>query len=360
MSEQHDPFLPHRVDESIEQLASTSQSDGALHEQTDTDLDAHLVRDLRKLHDSERQRYQQALQRVENRLVEQHITREESPVVTPLPLVQQWQAVDRRKFQQGRLHRMEYKPPSTSGLAKFGRRVGSLVAVLVIVGSLAAVLSIAHQRTTTAAYRSATPTATKKAVKTSTPAPGNPVGTTLYTTPSNTFGFDGLAWSPDSKRVASATVSGVQIWDATTGNHLVSVQMPGANEWPWGLDWSRDSQFVAIGTNQHVLIVNGQTGQIALTYTGNATAVTSTTSSGALYLSSLFPASGGFGFRATAWSPDGHFMASALSSGPNGEVQVWNPHSGAFDYRLKVSDFYNVSALAWSSDGRSEEHTSEL
>ena len=74
MSEQHEPFSPHRVDESIEQLTSTSQSDNASREQMRIDPNARLVHDLQKLYGLECKRYLQALQRVEDRLVERHIT----------------------------------------------------------------------------------------------------------------------------------------------------------------------------------------------------------------------------------------------------------------------------------------------
>lgn len=190
-----------------------------------------------------------------------------------------------------------------------------------------------------------------KGTPTSTPTLSGSLGKTLYTTPANSIGFSALSWSPDSKHVASAT-DGVQIWDASTGKHLVTVQMPAGGEWPYGLDWSPNSQQVAVATNQHVLIVNGQTGQIVRTYAANTVAMTNTAPSGTSYLASLFPGSGGLGFRATAWSPDGNLMASALSFGPTGEVQVWHPQTGALAFNLKVSGSYNIGALSWSSDGQ--------
>ena len=71
MSEQHEPFSPHHVDESIEQLTSTGQSDNASREQASIDPSARLVHDLQEFYSLERKRYLQALQRVEDRLVAQ-------------------------------------------------------------------------------------------------------------------------------------------------------------------------------------------------------------------------------------------------------------------------------------------------
>jgi len=250
---------------------------------------------------------------------------------------------------------MDNKQSSTTGMAKFGGRVALLVVVLVLVGSLLVVLNYARQRTTVTGSTTTrlTPTMSvkTKGTPTSTPAQSGSLGKTLYTTPPNSIGFSALSWSPDSKRVASVT-NGVQIWDASTGKHLVTVQMSGTNEWPYGLDWSPNSQQVAVATNQHVLIVNGQTGQIVRTYAANTVAMTNTAPSGTSYLASLFPGSGGLGFRATAWSPDGNLMASALSFGVNGEAQVWHPQTGALAFNLKVSGSYNIGALSWSSDGQ--------
>jgi WD40 repeat protein len=131
----------------------------------------------------------------------------------------------------------------------------------------------------------------------------------------------------------------------------------GANEFAYGLDWSPTSQQVAVATNQHVLIVNGETGKVLRTYSANTSTATThlhtTSSSGSAYLSSQVPASGGLGFRDTEWSPNGHLMASALSAGINGEVQVWNPQTGAFDFTLQLaSSSYNISTLSWSADSQ--------
>ncbi len=56
MSEQHEPFSPHHVDESIEQLTSTSQSDNVARESMYIDPSARLVHDLQQLYGFERKK----------------------------------------------------------------------------------------------------------------------------------------------------------------------------------------------------------------------------------------------------------------------------------------------------------------
>lgn len=351
MSEQHDPFFPQHVDEAIEQLAGSDHSSDTAQQPLHLDPNTHLIHDLQRLYRPERERYQQALQRVEGRLLEQWSAQNERHAASFTPFSKGSQPFKQRKIQQGNVHSMEIKQPSS--VAKFGRLLGLLVAALVLVGSLIVVLNYAHPRTSaggSATGSSAPPTQSRPSP---TPTTGTPPGTTLYTTPANPVGFNGLSWSPDSRRVASATVNGVQIWDATTGKHQISVQLPGANEWPYGLDWSPTSQLVAVATNQHVLIVNGQTGKVVRPYGASATAVTSPVSVGKTYFTSQFPASGGLGFRATAWSPDGHMIASALSYGPYGDVQVWNPQNGTLAYTLKLNNTsYGIGTVSWSADGQ--------
>src|SRR5690349_24990603 len=49
-----------------------------------------------------------------------------------------------------------------------------------------------------------------------------PLGTTFYTYRGHTSPVFGVAWSPDGKRIASASLDGtVQVWDDTNGNHAL-------------------------------------------------------------------------------------------------------------------------------------------
>lgn len=339
MPEQRDPFFPHRVDESIEQLASTTRSDGAFQS---SDPNARLIRDMQRIYDLDRKRHQRALQRVEDRLVAQRLTRGEShPVAEPVEPATQQGTFSPRKKHQGRVYPMENRQPS-----KFGRRLSLLVAVLVmavLVGSLVVVLNSTHQQpqgTLVAHGKTPVPSATP------TSAPGASFGETLYTTPGNQTGFSNLVWSPDSKRVASLA-DGVKIWDATTGKHLVNVQLSVS----YAMAWSPNSQLIAIATDQGIALVNGQTGAIVHTYPVSTTASIGSFAGGA-HLSALVPASGGLGVRGLAWSPDGHFLAVAISGGATGTLEVVNAQTGALAYSLPITGNYVPTNLAWSSDGK--------
>ncbi|MBO0783036.1 MAG: PD40 domain-containing protein, partial [Ktedonobacteraceae bacterium] len=166
----------------------------------------------------------------------------------------------------------------------------------------------------------------------------------------NRVGFNGLAWSPDSTRVASSTVEGVQIWDATTGKHLVNVPLSSTTGFPYGLAWSPNSQSLAVVTNQKLLIVDGKTGAILHTYSEPAASVNTATHDP--YLATLMPASGGTGFRAVTWSPDGRSIAAAVSTGAQGHIQVLNAQTLTPAYTLQLSGNYVPGALAWSPDGQ--------
>lgn len=336
MPAQDDPFFPRRVDESVEQLASTAPPSGnSMDMQPSVDANEQLVRDMQKLYRIERKRYQRALQRVEDRLVEHYTARsDERPALAPNSPGASRRAP--QQIQQGWLHQMENKRRST-----FGRRIGLLVAALVmvvLVGSMLLVLNATHQK---AAQRPGTTLGS---------APTGPhFGKTLYTTPGNSYGFQELSWSPDSKRVASYS-DGIQIWDATTGAHRVTVQLPGG-ALPYALAWSPNSQLVAIGTSMSVVIANGQSGAVIRTYPVNTSASVINGTSGP-YLSTLLPASGGLGVRGLAWSPDGRFLAVSISAGPTGSIEVLNAQTGAQAYTLPLTGNFVAAALAWSFDGK--------
>ena len=339
MPAQDDPFFPHRVDESVEQLASSAPFDNPMDALPPIDASERLVRDMQEMYGLERKRYQRALQRVEDRLVERYTTHADGrPATAPVSPGAPRRAS--QHIQQGWLHQMENKRRSG-----FGRRVGLLVAALVmivLVGSMLLVLNATHQR---AVQRTGTTLGLAPGSTSTSPH----FGKTLYTTPSNTYGFEELSWSPDSKRVASFTDS-IQIWDATTGAHRVTVQLPGGG-WPAALAWSPDSQQVAIGTSSGIVIADGQSGAIIRTYpvSVGASALNGASSP---YLSTLMPASGGLGVRGVTWSPDGRLLAISISSGPTGSIEVMNAQTGAQAYTLPVTGNYVTTALAWSSDGK--------
>ena len=348
MPEQHDPFFAHRVDESLEQLAATSQANTV-------DPNEQLVHDLHRLYSPEHKRYQRALQRVEERLVAQHLTLGERSSVLPVKSVQQQQPLYSRKIQQGSFNTMKNTPSSDTGMAKFGRRVSLLVAVLVmtvLVGSLVMVLNFTHHPTTsTGSGPSATsmltpqPSATPTQQPPATPSGPRPAheGTVVYTSPDSSD-YYAVAWSPDSQRVATSTNDQVLIWDATTGKHP-SIFSGGAD----GLAWSPNGQYLAAASGQ-VQIIDPKTGVVLRTFPSQVASVNASVSS---LFSAAFPFSGGNRADATAWSPDGSLMATALNGPAYGNVVVvWNPGNGQIVYTFHGQSSDGVGSVSWSADGK--------
>ncbi len=341
MEKHEELFTPERIDEQIEQRAGDLPAVS----------DVQFLSEMRQIARQMREEQEVSLRQVEDRLMKHALTRAVSAASAPSEQPQ-WSS-SARAIQQGRSNRMEKKQAS-----KFGRRVSMLVAVLItaiLVGSLIAVLSLTHQNTETGHGTKATPTPAPTLTATSTPAPVEGFGQTLYTTPTNQWGFSNLAWSPDSKRVASdsvTTLGGVQIWDATTGNHLVNIYFPGGtNEWADGFSWSPNSQLLAIGTNQEIVIVNGQSGATVRSYPISTIASVSSSINGS-YFSEPVPAGGGLGVRGLAWSPDGSLLAVSISGGVSGTLEVVNAQTGALVYTLPITGNYVPTAVAWSSDGK--------
>lgn len=96
-----------------------------------------------------------------------------------------------------------------------------------------------------------------------------------------------------------------------------------STELVYALAWSPDSQLVAIGTAQGVVIVNGSTGALVHTYPVSATASAANTTSGP-YLADLMPAGGGLGIRGLAWSPNGKYIVSGEGNTQGNMVaKVW-------------------------------------
>src|SRR5947209_14681649 len=101
-------------------------------------------------------------------------------------------------------------------------------------------------------------------------------------------GVSAIAWSPDGKRIASASYDKtVQVWDAATG-HLFFTYRGHAN-WVIAVAWSPDGKRIASASfDRTVQVWDATTGKHLLTYRGHSGTVT-----------------------AVAWSPDGHLLASA-------------------------------------------------
>src|SRR5260370_859481 len=112
-----------------------------------------------------------------------------------------------------------------------------------------------------------------------------------------------VAWSPDGKRIASASGDHtVQVWDAVNGSHVLTYR--GHSSDVATVAWSSDSQFIASGgLDTTVQVWQAATGNLVYTYHGHSDAVFD-----------------------VAWSPDGTRIASASN---DGSVQLWDAFTGS-------------------------------
>jgi WD40 repeat protein len=137
-----------------------------------------------------------------------------------------------------------------------------------------------------------------------------------------------VAFSPDGKRLASASQREVKLWDAATGKELFSRPVVGTNV--YGLAFSPDGQTLAFGVSHDVKILDTATGK-ELLWIRNAPQ---------------------FLFR-MAFSPDGRRLAAAAGqTGDNpGDIYFWDPKTGK---KLMVLGGHAESVLniAFSADGK--------
>jgi WD40 repeat protein len=145
-----------------------------------------------------------------------------------------------------------------------------------------------------------------------------------------------LAWAPDGKRIASTRTQGstaiVEIWDAATGNRLLSYQGHAAHTFN-AVTWSPDGQRLASAFYEDqpgvpvIKIWDATTGKTLLNHR-------------------VTEELGGDEPAAVKWSPDGARIASVVGS----TVAVWNATSGQTDWQQQGSS-YTVT-VAWSPDSR--------
>jgi hypothetical protein len=133
-----------------------------------------------------------------------------------------------------------------------------------------------------------------------------------------------VAWNPDSKHVASASVArGVRVWEADPGRDT-SIDLGHVSE-VMSVAWSPDGRFLALGSSNHTArILDSSTGKSIHVLRGH-TAVVS----------------------AVAWNPEGTRLATASY---DRAVKVWDVATGS--ETLTFGDHVApVLALAWSADG---------
>lgn len=351
MPEQYDPFSPQRIDEALAQLSSVGPAESSSPGPHHADPPVRLVQDLQELYGPERRSYEQALQRVENRLLQQHVR----TAMEPTKAEHEHQPIAFIPIQQEGLQNMEKKhvSPAKRSLGRLLGLAAAVIVVVALVGSMAILLENAHHSTITGSGPArSTPTPPgKRPTPLPTPAPQNSAnqGHIVYTAP--TGAVYALAWSPDSKRVAMGAMNNngqsfsVQIWDATTGKHPLTLPDIEALT----LSWSPDGRYLAVGSGQ-VQIFDASTGALIRTFSPS---IASSGSVASPYLSAQLPGSGGNMVYSTVWSPDGKLMASAFNgSGYGNVVVVWNPNNGQVIYTFHGQSSREVGSLSWSPDSK--------
>lgn len=122
----------------------------------------------------------------------------------------------------------------------------------------------------------------------------------------NQGAIEAVAWSLDSKRIASAdTNAQVQVWDALTGHNLFTFSSDSNVN---ALAWSPNGKYLASGGDNWdntVQVWEPGNNTALFTYTKHEDTI-----------------------RAVAWSPDSQRIASA---GDDGTVHIWQALGGGSD-----------------------------
>jgi len=150
-------------------------------------------------------------------------------------------------------------------------------------------------------------------------------GNTRFTYTGHTNTVDAVAWSPDGKRIASGSLDKtVQVWDATDGgNHFIYTEH---TDTVAAIVWSPDGRHIASGGADHTIQVwDAANGTLSFQCSGH---------SGKVWT--------------LAWSPDGKYLASASA---DKTVRVWDATTGANTFVYKGHTGV-VDAVAWSPNSK--------
>ena len=163
-------------------------------------------------------------------------------------------------------------------------------------------------------------------------------GQQLLTLSGHSDAVSSVAWSPDGKQLATASADKtVKVWAVATGQQLLT--LGDHSDGVLSVAWSPDGRRLAAGGNDHTAKVwDAETGKELLTLRGHSSSVLS-----------------------VAWSPDGKRLATAST---DSTAKVWDVVTGQELVTLLGHRFAVVS-VAWSPDNKllataSEDGTAKL
>ena len=149
-------------------------------------------------------------------------------------------------------------------------------------------------------------------------------GSNIFTYHGHTNAVEAVVWSPDGKRIASASLDKTaQVWDAIDGGHRLTYR--GHSDQVFTLTWSPDGKYLAsAGADKTVQVWDAADGKHIFTYAGHTDQV-----------------------LGVAWSPDDKRIASASF---DKTVQIWDAANGGnvFVYNGHTN---GVISANWSPDG---------
>lgn len=165
-----------------------------------------------------------------------------------------------------------------------------------------------------------------------------------------------LAWSPDGKRIASASVDGtIQIWVAASGQLLLTYRghKGRVNAIAWD---SLSNEIASGGDDKTVQVWNPDTGILLATYPGHKSAITAVAWNPFPYGEPKWDiASGDESGVVQLWNSQNH-EANTTFSAPRGPVDVlaWSPADAiAFPDALELAAEANGDLFVWTD---TEEH----
>jgi WD40 repeat protein len=135
-----------------------------------------------------------------------------------------------------------------------------------------------------------------------------------------------IAWSPDGSKLATASNDGTAtVWDASNGRELLILEGHKNKDAVWSIAWSPDgSKLATASLDKTAKIWDASSGRTLFTLRGHLDAV-----------------------RSIAWSPDGKKLATASS---DETTRIWDAGSGRM---LSLQGHQGpLLSVAWSPDGR--------